>query len=198
MLTKRYTISEYNLNINLKSIKNIIVIKKLGILLLLLFLCFTFISYLNRSIESDTTIDIAVADFKYDINKLYDAAIIIETTRNHNPSSSINTYGSEGKMLMLDEISPDLRTALVKIADLNHDNKISDEEFSELKTMRLNPDIYQKQFQELQFSPLSKDRNLKNYAVITQGKYAGTILYNGKLKFTDSQNRTYFGIELFI
>lgn len=197
MLTKRYTISEYNLNVNLKSIKNIIVIKKLGIFLLLLFFCFTFISYLSRSIERDTNVDLAVADFRCDINKLYDAAIIIETTRNHNTSSNIGAYGSEGKMLMLDEISPGLKTALVKIADLNHDNKISNEEFSELKVMRLNPNIYQKQFKDLQFSPLSNDCNFKNYVVITQGKYAGTILYNGKLKFTDSQNRTYFGIELF-
>ncbi|GIM29745.1 hypothetical protein CPJCM30710_24110 [Clostridium polyendosporum] len=197
MLIKRYTISEYHLNINLKSIKNNIVIKTLGIFLLILFFSSVCITYFNNNIKSTNNMDIIVADFRCDINKLYDAAIVIETTRNYNSSNNINAYGSEGKILMLDEISPDLKTALIKITDLDNDNKISSEEFSELKIMRLNPNIYEKQFKELKFSPLSKDRNFKNYVVITQGKYSGTILYNGSLKFVDSKNRIYLGIELF-
>ena len=73
---------------------------------------------------------------------------------------------------------------------------LSDEEFSALKLMRLNSNIYKEQLKTFGFNLHSLDCNLNNYIVITEGKYAGTILYNGPFKFVDDKNKQYLGIEL--
>ncbi|NOW92559.1 hypothetical protein [Clostridium beijerinckii] len=53
-----------------------------------------------------------------------------------------------------------------------------------------------KELREFQFNLRSSDHNLNNFIVITKGKYAGTILYNGPLKFIDDEHKRYFGLEL--
>ena len=62
--------------------------------------------------------------------------------------------------------------------------------------MRLNSNIYKEQLKTFGFNLRSLDCNLNNYIVITEGKYAGTILYNGPFKFVDDKNKQYLGIEL--
>ena len=166
-------------------------------LLIFLFLAISiiFISNVHESIRNNGRAS-SVADFKLTINKLSEATTIIESERKLNNYSMTNIYGSDGKLINISEITPDLQKALLNIADKNNDGTVSDKEISNLKIMRLNPDTLKKEFNELQLNLNSADCNLKNYLVITQGKYAGTILYDGPLKFIDNEDNRYFGLDL--
>lgn len=146
----------------------------------------------------DTTYrkDISVADFRFDVNRLTVAASVLETLRQNRPTPGDTPYGSDGRAISLNEVRPSLAAALVKIADANQDRVISEEEIKTLKIMHLTPELYRKELQQLQFELISRDHNLRNYLVITQGQYSGTLLYNGPLRFVDSKNTRYFGIEL--
>lgn len=196
MHTKNLVAYNYNLNLGKKIIRKISSIKKL-ILLLLLIICFVNIIGFSKVLEGFNNKDILVADFKTDINMLSETAGALEMERTSNKSSQINKFGSDGKLIQVDEITPDLSAALIKIADINNDKKISNEEFSALGIMRLNPDVFQKELREFQFNLRSADHNLKKFIIITKGEHAGTILYNGPLKFIDGENKQYFGLELF-
>ena len=66
-----------------------------------------------------------------------------------------------------DEITPKLTTALINIADVNKDGKISNEEISALKIMRLNTDLFKNELKILGFNLKSADCNLNNYIIIT-------------------------------
>ncbi|MFT8350782.1 hypothetical protein [Clostridium saccharoperbutylacetonicum] len=137
-----------------------------------------------------------VTDFKLDINTLSETALILQAKRDSKPNSEINNYGSDGKTIDANVISSDLSSAIINIADTNNDGSLSFEEISNLKLMKLDVDTYKKEMNVLQLNLKSADCNLKNYLVITQGKYAGTILYNGPLKFIDDNNKRYFGLDL--
>jgi hypothetical protein len=143
------------------------------------------------------TKDMLVADFKEDVSKLWETSKIIEALRLNNSDLNLNEYGTTGRILNSDEIIQNLRTELIKIADINGDKKISEEEIHSLGIMNFNEDVYSKELKNLQFNNLTVDNNLRHYVIITKGKYAGTILYNGCLYFVDSDNRMYFGLELF-
>ena len=187
-------LQSYNYNVNIGAI----IIRKINlrkILFLLLFLtiCFTskicFYNYFQYAKNGD----ILVSDFKTDINILSETADNLEIERTSNKYSEINQFGSDGKLVHVNEIKLDLLESLIKIVDINNDGKISNEEITSLGIMRLKSDVFQK---ELQFNLKSSDHNLKNFIIITKGKYAGTILYNGPLKFIDNENNRYFGLEL--
>lgn len=201
MQTKNLIVCNYNINIVTKVLKKINSTKKASFLavlfiFLLLPLFFAFITNFHAALNSTNYRSVSITDFKLDINKLSETAAIIESERISNNSSQINNFGSDGEMIDFDEISPDLKDALINIADLNNDRNLSNEEISNLGIMRLKSDIFQKKFKELQFTLNSADCNFKNYVIITKGKYAGTVLYNGPLKFIDSKNNRCFGLEL--
>lgn len=64
--------------------------------------------------------------------------------------------------------------------------------------VKLNTDILKEKLKTLNLRLQSIDCNLNSYIVIVQGKYAGTVLYNEPFKFIDSNNKRYFGLELYI
>ena len=204
MQTKNLVGYNYNANMGTKIIRGINSIKRPQLLtrlflLLLLIICFTIITDFYKTLTNVNVNNrnISVADFRLDINRLSETAATIDVERTSNKDSQINSFGSDGKLMKSDEITPDLTVALINIADINKDGKISNEEMYTLGIMRLKPDAFQKKLGELQFKLESADCNLKNYIIITQGKYSGTILYNGPLKFIDSENKRYVGLELF-
>jgi len=202
MQTKNLVGYNYNVNMVTKIIRRINSIKRTQLLtrlflLLLLIICFTIITHFYKALTNVNNRNISVSDFRLDINMISEAAATIDVERTSNKDSQLNSFGSDGKLMKTDEITPDLTAALINIADINKDGKISNEEMSTLGIMRLKPDVFQKKLGELQFKLESADCNLKNYIIITQGKYAGTILYNGPLKFIDSENNRYVGLELF-
>ncbi|WP_242841932.1 hypothetical protein [Clostridium beijerinckii] len=123
---------------------------------------------------------------------------ILETEKTSNENLEINHFGSDGKIVAASEIRTDLAAALIKIGDMDNDKKLSDEEITELGVMKLDTKAIQKELREFQFNLRSSDHNLKNFIVITKGKYAGTILYNGPLKFIDDEHKRYFGLELWM
>lgn len=127
---------------------------------------------------------------------LSETAGVLEVERKSNKHSEINQFGSDGKLAHSNEITMDLSKALIEIADADNDKKLSDEEIASLGIMKLKSDTFQKKFKEFQFNMKSSDHKLENYIVITKGKYAGTILYNGPLKFIDKEHKRYFGLEL--
>lgn len=141
--------------------------------------------------------DFAVADFKYDVNKLSEAAMSIEFKNKNNENSSKSSDEVVGKNVAASDINKDLKEALLKISDKNRDGVISDDELNALGLKMLNPDIYKKELEREQLSSMKRDGNLAHYLVITKGENAGTVLYNGKLKFIDSRNVQYFGLEIF-
>lgn len=203
MQTKNLVVCTYNFNLISKFIKSFKSIKKLNILVSILVLLLFSISLLIISdflqvISSSNNKATLVSDFKLDINKLSETALVIESERKSSNNSQINSFGSDGILMKLDEITPNLTSALINIADVNEDKKISNEEISELKLMRLNQNTFKNELKILGFNLKSVDCNLNNYLIITQGKYAGTILYNGPFKFVDNKNKRYFGLELFI
>lgn len=201
METKNQMAYGYNFNFKWNSIKDFKFMGKSTLLrflliLLLLTSCFSIISDFFKTLDSATNKAALVANFKLDVNVLSETALIIENERNLNNNYEINRFGSDGILINSNEIKPSLTTALISIADINNDKKLSDEELAELKPMRLNSNIYKNQLKTFGVNLKSLDCNLNNYIVITQGKYSGTILYNGHFKFVDDKNKRYFGIEL--
>lgn len=201
METKNQMAYGYNFNFKWNSMKDFKLMKKstfLRFLLILLLLtsCFSIINDFFKTLGSATNKAALVANFKLDVNVLSETALIIENERKSNNNYEINSFGSDGILVNLSEIKPSLTNALISIADTNNDKKLSDEELSKLKPMRLNSSIYKYQLKTFGVNLRSLDCNLDNYIVITQGKYSGTILYNGPFKFVDDKNKRYFGIEL--
>lgn len=202
MQAKKLAVYTANINIVTKIISKINSTKKgpflIGLFITFLFtLSFAFIIDFNKTIATSNNRTIYISDFKLDISKLSETAAIIESKRTLDSSLQVNKFGSNEEIVKFDEITPDLKIALTNIADTNNDKKLSNDEISELQIMRLNSNAFQKELKTHQLSLESADRNLKNFAVITHGKYAGTILYNGPLKFVDDENRHYFGLDLF-
>ncbi|GKU24991.1 hypothetical protein [Clostridium folliculivorans] len=197
MYTKNLLAYSYNSKTDVKLQKKINLMKVL-ILLLLLTICGVFIRGLTKSFEYRNKSNLLVADFKNDITMLSEAANVIETERTYNKFLEVGQFGTDGKLIDAKEISKDLSLSLINITDMNKNNKIDSEEISELGIMRFRTDIYQKELKTLQFSLKSPDHNLKNFIIITKGKYAGTILYNGNFKFIDNENKRYFGLEIYI
>ena len=193
MYTKNLRSYNYNVNIGTIIIRKIN-LRKILFLLLFLTICFTskicFYNYFQYSKNGD----VLVADFKTDINILSETADDLEIERTSNKYLEINQFGSEGKLVHVNEIKPDLLESLIKIVDIDNDGKISNEEIASLGIMRLKSDIFQKELKELQFNLKSSDHNLENYIIITSGKYAGTIFYNGPLKYIDNQHKRCFGL----
>lgn len=193
MYTKNLLFYNYHVNIGTIIIRKINLIK---ILLLFLIICFTSIIGFNNFLKYANNGDILVANFKTDINMMSETAADLEMERTSNKYSEINQFGSDGKLVHADEIKPDLSEALNSIVDVNNDGKIDNEEIEAQGIMRLKSDIFVKELRELQFNLKSSDHNLGNFIIITKGKYAGTILYNGPLKFIDGEHKRYFGLEL--
>ena len=203
MQTKNLVVYTNNFNLRSKFTRNFKSIKKSNLLIgllisLLLAISFLIISDFFNVLYSTNNKAASMADFKLDINNLSETALVIESERKSSNDSQINSFGSDGSLMKLDEIRPKLTAALVNIADLNEDKKISDEEIASLEIMRLNQNLFKNELKTLGFNFKSPDCNLNNYIIITQGKYAGTILYNGPFKFTDNGNNRYFGLELSI
>ncbi len=190
MQTRNLEVCVYNLNF--KPIKKSHFF--IGILIsLLIAISFSIISDFMQILDNASSNTIYVSNFKSDVTKLSETVLIIENERKSTNDSSLNSFGSDGQTINASEIRPDLIAALTDM-----DGKISNEEISELKIMRLNADILKEKLKTLNLRLQSIDCNLNNYIVITQGKYAGTVLYNGPFKFIDSNNRRYFGVELYI
>lgn len=141
--------------------------------------------------------DMLVANFRTDVNKLYEASAIIESMRMGHPDSGLHEFGSTGKLLNSAETNQNLRRALIKVADINKDSILTEDEINSLGIMSLDENTYFEELRSLQFHNLSIDNNLKHYVVITKGDSAGMVLYNGCLQFIDSNKRCYFGVELF-
>ena len=203
MQTKNLVVYNNNFNLRLQFTRNFKSIKKSNLLIgllisLLLAISFLIISDFFNVLYSANNKVASMADFKLDINNLSETALVIESERKSSNDSQINIFGSDGSLMKLDEIRPKLTAALVNIADLNEDKKISNEEIASLEIMRLNQNLFKNELKTLGFNFKSPDCNLNNYIIITQGKYAGTILYNGPFKFTDNGNKRYFGLELSI
>ena len=201
METKKQIDYIYNFNFYWKFIKDFKLIKKPTLFKFLLILllstsCFSIISDFSKTLDSVANKTALISNFKLDVNALSETALIIENKRKSNNYYQINSFGSDGILMSPSEIKPSLTSALINIADINNDKKLSEEELSELKPMRLNSNIYKDQLKTFGFNLRSLDCNLNNYIVITEGKYAGTILYNGPFKFVDDKNKRYFGLEL--
>ncbi|WP_160689503.1 hypothetical protein [Clostridium sp. C2-6-12] len=201
METKKQIDCVYNFNFYLRFIKDFKLIKKPTLfkflLILLLFIsCFSIVSDFSKTLAISANKAELLSNFKLDVNMLSETALIIENKRKLNNDYQINKFGSDGILVSSSEIKPSLTSALISIADTNNDKKLSAEEFSVLRPMRLNSNIYKEQLKTFGFNLHSLDCNLNNYIVITDGKYAGTILYNGPFKFVDNKNKQYLGIEL--
>lgn len=201
MQAKNLAVCIYNFNFKSKFTGNFKLKKSnlLLILLLALFLTFSFsvISDFIQALHNANSNSIYVADFKLDITKLSETVLIAENERKLGKDSSISSYGSDGKILNINDITPDLKAALINIVDKNNDEKMSNDEILKLKIMKLNTDFLKNELKTSGFKLQSQDRNLNNYIVITQGKYAGTVLYNGSFKFIDNNKKRYFGLNLY-
>ncbi|EKQ57991.1 MULTISPECIES: hypothetical protein [unclassified Clostridium] len=202
MQTKKLAVCNYHINIIKDFQKRFNFIKKSNIILLILTLLlitivFTIITDFSKALKNVSSTNESISEFKSDISILSDTAKTIESERQLSKYNNTNAFGSDGNTLKANQISPGLKTALGNMADINNDRNISEQEISALQIMRLNADDYQKELERYQYTLQSADHNLKNYVIITNGKYAGTVLYNGPLKYTDSENRRYFGLELF-
>ncbi|OPJ54584.1 hypothetical protein [Clostridium chromiireducens] len=202
MQTKKLSVCTYHINIVKNILKKINSIKKstllgISIVSLLLFIFFTIIADFYETLNNASNKNAAISEFKLDINRLSETAGIIEEERQSNYTYKTNLFGSDGNIIDNNGLSSDLITALVKIGDSNNDKNISSEELKTLKIMKLKPDAFRSELKNLQYNLQSPDCNLNNYVVITQGKYAGTILYNGPIKFVDNDNKRYFGLELY-
>ncbi|CUU46770.1 hypothetical protein BCD96_001147 [Clostridium beijerinckii] len=197
MYTRNLLSYNYKSNIDSIVIRKINLIKMLFLLLLLIIFLTSIVRFYNF-FECVNSSSLPVDDFKTDISMLSEAVNIIETERTSNDNLQINNFGSDGKIVDASEIRTDLAAALIKIGDMDNDKKLSDEEITELGVMKLDTKVIQKELREFQFNLRSSDHNLKNFIVITKGKYAGTILYNGPLKFIDDEHKRYFGLELWM
>ncbi|GFP76166.1 hypothetical protein [Clostridium fungisolvens] len=197
MYTKNLLAYSCNSRAEVKFNKKINLIKVL-IILLLMSICGVFIRNLTESVEYRDSKSFLVADLKNDITMLTETANVIETERVYGKYLEVDQFGTDGKLINSKDISKDLSATLINIADINSNHKIDAAEISELGIMRFRTDIYQKELKTLQFSLKSPDHNLKSFLIITKGKYAGTILYNGNFKFIDNENKRYFGLDLYI
>lgn len=168
--------------------------KKFILLLAALFI-FSGVFSVYALANSDNAKDLSVADFRFDINKLSEVAMIIEAGKNNDSSTA--AFGADTAPITFSDINPYLKKALTKIADINNDNEFSVDELSSLGIRKLNPDLYQRELKAGQYGSISSDGNLNHFLVMTKGKHAGTVLYNGNLKFIDSKNRQYFGLEIY-
>ena len=199
MLLKDLSVPIQLSNLNMSSIRiNPKLVRRTVLLLLCVTIFLTAIAWFNKTSDSSNYKDMSTANFRFDINKLTAAARIIESLRADRGYPDIPVYGTEGKVLGGNEINEGLRKALVKLADSDNDGMVSDTEISGLEIMHLKPELYTKELRELKFNFSSNDANLNNYVIITHGKQAGTVLYNGPLRFTDSKGRRFFGLELFM
>ncbi|OOM72030.1 hypothetical protein CLPUN_48600 [Clostridium puniceum] len=201
MENKKQVVYSYNFNLKWKFTKYFGFIKisnllKFLIISLLLVSCFSIINDFFKTLDSANNKATLVSNFKLDISALNEIALIIENDRNLDNNYEINSFGSDGILLTLNEIKPSLTTALISIADVNNDKFLSDKELLELRPMRLNSDIFTTKLKNLGFNLKSIDCNLNNYIIITEGKYSGTVLYNGPFKFIDDKNKRYWGIDL--
>ncbi len=122
MTTRDFTISKFsfardrgNLSFKLKKIKYVLAF---FIIAFVFFACFLIF---QRTYCNDFYKDISVADFRFNINQLSLVAKVIESTRTSNSKSDVEIYGTEGKPLTIDEIRPELKAALVKVADIDND-----------------------------------------------------------------------------
>ncbi|WP_160672064.1 hypothetical protein [Clostridium sp. C8-1-8] len=197
MYTKNLLAYKHKNNSSKKLMNKSANIKILFFALILMGSFFT-ISYLNKLTVQAKKNNIVLADFKTDINMLSESANVIEIERSSNNNKQLSAFGTDGKLLKLCDVSSGLSNALILIGDDNRDGMLQDKELSSLGIMRLNPQQYRKTLTQLKFNLKSLDRNIKNYVVITMGKYAGTVLYNGSIKFVDYDNKRYFGLELSI
>ena len=203
MQTKNLVVYNNNFNLKPNFTRNFKSIKKSNLLIGLLISFLLAISVLIISdffhvLYSTNNKALSLSDFKLDVNNLSETALVIESERKSSYDSQISSFGSDGTLMNSDEIRPSLTAALINIADVNEDEKISNEEISSLKIMRLKQDLFKSELKILGLNLKSADCNLNNYIIITQGKYAGTILYNGPFKFIDNINKRYFGLELSI
>ncbi|MDT8715201.1 hypothetical protein IAI10_00705 [Clostridium sp. 19966] len=188
-----------NFEIHHSKINTVIyILKKLLPFILLLIIFSAAIIFINSAYKDGNSRRLYAADFRFDVSMLTETANVIEMERKSNSSSDINAFGSDGKAIKKAALTLDLKTALIKIGDTDFDNKLSDEEFDSLGMAGLDNAVFKKEFNTLKFNTICEDRNLKNYVVITKGSHAGTILYNGALKFIDDDGRQYLGLELSI
>lgn len=193
MQTRNLDVCIYKLNF--KSIKKSHLLTAI-LISLLIAISFSIISDFMQILNNASNNSIYVSNFKSDVTNLSETVLIIENERKSTNDSSPNSFCSDGQVINESDIRPDLSTALTSVADTNMDGKISNEEISELKIMKLNTDTLKEKLKTFNLGLQSIDCNLNHYLVITQGKYAGTILYNGPFKFIDSNNKRYFGLEL--
>jgi hypothetical protein len=170
---------------------------KLGILLLILLVSgLALSSFYNVFINNDYSKDLNVADFRTDINKLWEVSKIIEARRINNSDLTLSKFGTTGNILLVNEMNPNLENAIISIADSDGNSKLSDNEIQSLGIMKLDRELYSREL-SIQFYHLSIDNNLEHYVIITEGQFTGTILYNGGLRFIDSNKRCYLGVELY-
>lgn len=195
MQTRNLDVCIYKLNF--KSIKKSHLLMSI-LISLLIAISFSIISDFMQILSNASSYSIYVSNFKSDVTKISETVLIIENEKKSTNDSSLNIFCSDGQIINENEIRPDLLTALTSIADTNMDGIISNEEISGLKIMKLDSDMLKEKLKILNLSLQSTDCNLNHYLVITKGKYAGTVLYNGPLKFIDNNDKRYFGLELCI
>lgn len=197
MHTETLVIYDRNISTQKKFFERAFSFKNFIVLFLMIFFVF-FIASVTRSNKVRVIAgNAAVSDFKFDITMLSETASVIEAERKSNKDMELYEFGSDGKSININDITPDLAAALIKIADVDKDGNMSDEEMQKLGIMRLKPEVFHNEMKRFQFALKGADRNLNNYLVSTKGKYAGTILYNGPLHFVDNDNRQFLGLELF-
>lgn len=201
MEIKNQIVYAFNSNFKWKFTKDFRFIKKSHLLrfvltLLLSVSCFSIINDFFKTLDSANNKAILVSNFKLDVTALSEIALIIENERKLSDNYKVNSFGSDDILVTAKEIKPSLIAALISIADVNNDKILSDEELLELKPMKLSSNIFTNELRKLGFNLKSPDCNLTNYIIITQGKYSGTVLYNGPFKFIDDKNKRYFGIDL--
>jgi hypothetical protein len=193
----------YNSNFKWKFTKDYRFIKKSHLFRFLLILllslsCFSIINDFFKTLDRANNKATLVSNFKLDVTILSEIALIIENERKLGDNYKVNSFGSDDILLTAKEIKPSLAAALISIADVDNDKILSDEELLELKPMKLSSNTFTNELKKLGFNLKSSDCNLNNYIIITQGKYSGTVLYNGPFKFIDDKNKRYFGIDLFV
>ena len=180
------------------SIQKIMLAKKIAALLIIA-IGFSSVLFLTSKLFANNSYsnDIEVADFRTDLNKLWETSKVIDSLRVSKPDLNLHEFGTTGELLNVNDINQNLKRVLLKAADINGDNRLSQDEITALGIMYIDEKLYIKELKVLQYNSLSIDNNLNHYVMITKGKYTGTVLYNGPLKFIDSKNKNYFGVDLF-
>ena len=116
MQTKNLVVYNNNLNLKPNFTRNFKSIKKsnmlIGLLILLLLaISFSIISDFFQVLYSANNRAISVSDFKSDINKLSETALVIESERKSSYDSEFSSFGSDGTLMNSDEIRPSLTAA---------------------------------------------------------------------------------------